>query len=139
MNTPRFTPDRITKLEPGEIFVFGSNVQGVHGAGAAKDAARLFGAKRGIGIGFTGQCYAIPTRSYKGGSFTTLPLKSINMHVNTFLADASAMPGNVFLVTQIGCGYAGLSPEKIAQMFKVHPANVILPKSFHDIIHKPTP
>lgn len=131
----RFTPDNITKLEPGEIFVFGSNIQGVHGAGAAKTARRMFGAKPGVGIGFSGQCYAIPTRSYSGRQFTTLTLKIIRLHVATFLNDARFYPNNTFLVTKIGCGFAGLSAEKIAPMFKGHPDNVILPKEFHDIIH----
>jgi len=132
----RFTPDPITNLAPGEIFVFGSNVQGIHGAGAARTAARLFGARPGVGAGYTGRCYAIPTRSYKSGKFKTMPLHYILSHVINFLADASHTPGNTYLVTKLGCGYAGYTPEDIAPMFNGHPSNVVLPKEFHDIIYK---
>lgn len=134
----RFTPDNITRLAPDEIFVFASNIQGIHGAGAAKTAARLFHAKSGTGFGFTGQCYAIPTRSYNGARFRTLSLGNIRVHVTEFLEDARSSPDKTFLVTKIGCGYAGLNATQIAPMFKGHPANVILPKEFHDILHENT-
>lgn len=57
----RITPQYITTLNDGEIFVFGSNKEGMHGGGAARIAYEEFGAKWGEGIGMTGRCYAIPT------------------------------------------------------------------------------
>jgi hypothetical protein len=132
----RFTPDNITSLREGEIFVFGSNAQGIHGAGAARIAAKMFGAKPGVGAGFTGQCYAIPTRSYKAGKLKTMPLHFIIPHVKNFLGDASYTMDKTYLVTKIGCGYAGYTPADIAPMFKGAPSNVVLPKEFQDIINK---
>lgn len=125
----RTTPDKVTKLEPHEIFVFGSNLKGRHGKGAALDAAKYFGAKEGIGRGFSGQSYALPT---KDESLRTLPLIYIGNRVHEFLLIAETMPDFTFLVSQIGCGYAGYTPVEIAPLFFVNkvPKNVILPESF---------
>lgn len=116
---------------PNQVFVFGSNTAGVHGKGAARTAAQLFGAKRGSGEGMTGQCYAIPTRSYHFGKFKTLDLGEIAAHVGRFLAYAQLHPEKEFLVTLIGCGYAGYKPEQIAPMFKHRSENVIVPVEFN--------
>lgn len=123
MRTP---PERITKLEPNEIFVFGSNLAGRHGAGAARDALK-FGAIPGRGMSLQGRTYAIPT---KGWSLEVLPLDAIAEWVRLFLVDAKERHWQTFLVTPIGCGLAGYKPEDIAPMFKGSPPNVILPKSF---------
>ena len=72
-----FTPEFITKLNDGEIFVFGSNLAGQHGGGAALVAYRKFGAEWGVGIGLTGLTYAIPTM--QGGVETIAP------YVNDFI------------------------------------------------------
>lgn len=131
----RFTPENITRLEPNEVFVFGSNLQGIHGAGAAKTAMRLFGAKRRVGVGMTGQCYAIPTRAFMaGGVLRTLPLDTIRSHVDAFMSFAGSNPYTVFLVTPIGTGHAGYLPEEIAPLFQDRLPNVIIPKRFHEII-----
>ncbi len=87
MEQTRITPDRITSLKDNEIFVFGSNKEGMHGGGAARIAYEDFGAEWGVGIGMTGQCYAIPTmdrsidnRCKKRLIFTpTIPSYSIDM------------------------------------------------------------
>jgi len=121
------TPEKITSLKPQEIFVFGSNLAGRHGAGAALLAAQRFGAKRGVGEGPTGYCYAIPT---KDENIQTLPLREINCYVIEFLNYANMNPGLTFLVTKIGCGLAGYSVEEIAPMFHKVPKNVILPVEF---------
>lgn len=121
------TPDYITELKPNEIFVFGSNLAGIHGAGAARIARLLFGAKYKVGVGFTGQCYAIPTKDHM---IVTLPLEEIDKHVGKFLMIAWDFPDRIFLVTKIGCGLAGYKPRQIAPMFRHHPPNVILPKEF---------
>ena len=117
----------ITHLKENEIFVFGSNLAGRHGKGAAATAKLLFGAKYGVGVGPTGQCYAIPT---KDRNIQTLPLKQIEKHVKDFIEYAYAHPRHRFLVTPIGTGLAGYSAEEIAPMFIGSPENVVLPKSF---------
>lgn len=121
------TPENITSLKPHEIFVFGSNLAGRHGAGAALLAAKLFGAQRGVGEGLTGQCYALPT---KDEFIKTLPLNEINRYVAEFLNVAWKHPKLTFLVTKIGCGLAGYDVEEIAPMFHKIPNNVILPVEF---------
>ena len=125
----RTTPDFIKELAPNEVFVFGSNRKGVHGAGAALLAYEKFNAKWGVDFGATGQCFAIPT---KGLKIETLPLKDIKLYVELFLCFAKTKRNFIFLVTQIGCGLAGYKPKDIAPMFKGAPSNVILPKVFHD-------
>lgn len=124
------TPHDIHNLEPHQVFVFGSNTNGIHGKGAARTAEQLFGARRGVGEGMTGQCYAIPTRKYRMGGFQTLELDVISIFVKKFLEHAKLHPDTEFLVTLIGCGYAGYQPEQIKPMFRKAPANVILPVEF---------
>lgn len=105
------------------IFVFGSNLAGIHGAGAARWAFDNRGAKYGIGVGRTGQSYALPT---KGGLVThersaiggTLPLSTIQHYVDQFLEYAEQRPQFFFQVTCIGCGLAGLEHKDIAPMFE---------------------
>lgn len=103
-----------------EIFVFGSNLRGVHGAGAAKYALKHHGAVWGNGVGIQGNSYGIPTKSMQ---ITTLPLNQINVFVNEFKDFARAHPEMSFKVTRIGCGLAGYKDEQIAPMFKDAPAN----------------
>lgn len=74
--------------------------------------------------------------SYKLGKFKTLSLENINYYVDTFLLEARILPFKTYLVTKLGCGHAGYTPEDIAPLFKGHPSNVVLPKEFHDIINK---
>jgi hypothetical protein len=117
----------ITKLKPGEIFVFGSNLGGRHGAGAALYARKNFGAEYGVGVGPTGLCYAIPT---KDKYLNVLSLAQIEKHVYEFLDYAVMRPQFRFLVTEIGCGLAGYKPKDIRSLFRGVPDNVILPESF---------
>jgi hypothetical protein len=106
------------------IFVFGSNLGGIHGAGAARFAAEHRGAKMGVGYGRTGQSYAIPTKGAKHGRVgATLPLVTINRFVTDFLTYAREHPELQFQITCIGCGLAGLKHENIASMFKDAPDN----------------
>lgn len=105
----RTTPDRITALRPGEIFVFGSNLGGLHGGGAARLAWQRFGAVWGQGVGLQGQSYAIPTM--QGGVETIAP------YVDDFIRFARQHPEMTFLVTEIGCGIAGFTPAQIAPLF----------------------
>jgi hypothetical protein len=110
-----------------EIFVFGSNLAGRHGKGAALEAKQKHGAITGRGFGLQGDSYAIPT---KDENLRTLPLSRIERFVHGFLADAADRPDLTFRLTAIGCGLAGYTPADIAPMFRDAPANVILPPEF---------
>ena len=122
------TPTFIEKLKDNEIFVFGSNLQGLHGAGAARTAREYFGAIMGCGVGLQGQSYAIPTMH--GG------IKKIKPYVDDFIEFAKEHTELHFLVTRIGCGIAGFRDEEIAPLFKktIGLTNISLPKEFIEII-----
>ena len=126
MNT-RITPNHITELKPNEIFVFGSNLQGYHGGGAARLAMNQWGAVWGQGTGLQGQTYAIPTM--QGGIGTIRP------YIDQFIKFAQNDPERTFLVTEIGCGIAGFRPADIAPLFKNIP-NIWLPQRFWEILQK---
>ncbi len=119
----RITPHHIAQLKPNEVFVFGSNVQGMHYGGAAAFAVAHFGAVMGKGEGMQGKTYAIPTME---------GLDNLRPAVERFIAFAKAHPEQTFLVTPIGCGIAGYTPAQIAPMFadSIPLANVYLPQSF---------
>lgn len=121
------TPENITTLEPNQIFVFGSNLAGIHGAGAAALAHKKFGAEMRIGVGITGQCYAIPTKDH---FIKTMALGQIRPYATAFLKYAARHPEKEFLVTKIGCGLAGYTSTDIAPMFVGAGTNVILPEEF---------
>jgi hypothetical protein len=125
------SPDNITELKDNEVFVFGSNEAGIHGAGAAKLAREKFGAEGGNGFGLQGKSYAIPTKDY---NIITLDLIEIKDYVNSFLLFAKERMDLIFLVTEIGCGLAGYHPRDIAPLFKNASENVFLPKRFVDIL-----
>lgn len=120
----RITPTHITELKKNEIFVFGSNLAGLHGGGAARAAMMHFGAIWGQGVGLQGQSYAIPTMH--GG------VDRIQPYVDEFIIFAEEHPEMHFLVTPIGCGIAGFTPEEIAPLFTRARdlENVWLPKCF---------
>ena len=124
----RYTPENISSLAENEIFVFGSNLQGSHGGGAAAAAVRYFGAVWGQGVGMQGQCYAIPTMH--GG------VDAIRPYVDEFIDYAIQHPELTFLVTRIGCGIAGFKDEQMAPLFAaaLDLPNVVLPKTFVDVI-----
>ena len=123
-----YTPERITELKPNEIFVFGSNLAGSHGGGAALLAYKRFGAIWGQGVGLQGQSYAIPTM--QGG------VETIKPYVDEFMEFAKQHSAYKFLVTRIGCGIAGFTDEEIAPLFKqaIDLENVILPKDFVEVL-----
>lgn len=124
----KYTPDHITSLAHNEVFVFGSNLQGSHGGGAAAAAVRYFGAIWGQGVGMQGQSYAIPTMH--GG------VDAIRPYVDEFIEYAKGHPELTFLVTRIGCGIAGFRDEEIAPLFTdaLDLANVLLPKTFVSVL-----
>ena len=129
----RYTPDHITHLEPDEIFVFGSNLQGMHAGGAARIAYNKFGARWGQGVGIQGQSYAIPTM--QGG------VETIKPYVDEFIKLAREWDQNTFYVTRIGCGIAGFTDRQIAPLFDeaYDLYNVRLPESFAKIIERNRP
>ena len=124
----RYTPENISSLAENEVIVFGSNLQGSHGGGAAAAAVRYFGAVWGQGVGMQGQCYAIPTMH--GG------VDAIRPYVDEFIDYAIQHPELTFLVTRIGCGIAGFKDEQMAPLFAaaLDLPNVVLPKTFVDVI-----
>jgi hypothetical protein len=113
------------------VFVFGSNLAGRHGKGAALYARQHRGAIYGKGIGLQGRSYAIPT---KDRHLEPLPLREISRHVQVFLTFAAARPDLTFEVTPIGCGLAGYHAEDIAPMFQGASGNVLLPAQFDDVL-----
>ena len=124
----RTAPDLINTLKANEIFVFGSNLAGMHGGGAAYIAVKKFGAVMGQGVGLQGQSYAIPTM--QGGVETIVP------YVDEFIDFAQGHPDLTFLVTRIGCGIAGFLEEEIAPLFRaaLHVPNIRLPESFWELL-----
>ena len=125
---PKIAADRIDILEEHEIFVFASNLAGRHGGGAARAANMKFGAEWGVGVGLTGQSYAIPTM--QGG------VETIKPYVDEFIRFAQENPGLKFLVTRIGCGIAGFKDEEIAPLFDkaMQVPNIYLPETFFKIL-----
>lgn len=125
----RVTSDNITKLDTNEIFVFGSNLSGRHGKGAAKQAL-TWGAKWGQAAGLQGRTYGIPS---KNASITrTLSVKEIKPFVDDFIQFAKENESLTFLVTEIGCGLANLTPKEVAPLFEeaIYIENIHLPKRF---------
>lgn len=112
------------------IFVFGSNLAGAHGAGAARHATMYWGASYNRGEGRQGYAYAIPTKSR---TLRTLSLDQIAVYVQTFIKYAEMYSMLDFQVTAIGCGLAGLTPEQVAPMFKGAPPNVHLPLGWREL------
>ena len=128
MKKGRITPRWIDSLKENEIFVFGSNLAGMHGGGAARIARLHFGAVMGKGVGLQGQSYAIPTM--QGG------VETIRPYVDDFIVYAKHHQELHFLVTPIGCGIAGFEAEDIAPLFESakEMKNISLPESFWEVI-----
>ena len=126
----RISPEFINKLENNEIFVFGSNLKGMHGGGAAHIAYDKVGAIWVQGVCLQGQSYGIPTMH--GGT------DAIKPYVDEFIDFAKQHLELKFLVTIIGCGSAGFSDEEMAPLFKdaIEIENIYLPKSFYYILVK---
>ena len=110
----KFHKDGTVPDNMNDIFVFGSNLAGIHGAGAAKVARDHFGAPWGAGYGLMGRAFAIPTKDEK---VETLPLDVIAKYVHVFALFTRMFPERSFFVTRVGCGLAGYSDSQIAPMF----------------------
>ena len=128
--TQRKTPSRIESLKGNEVFVFGSNIDGIHAGGASRQASK-WGAKWGVSVGCVEKTYAIPTVGVQS-------LDVIEAYVAQFIEYAGAYEHKTFLVTEIGCGNAGFTPEQIAPLFKecVDMPNVYLPESFWQVLRR---
>ncbi len=128
IHRPDYTPDYINDLKPDEVFVFGSNLAGMHGGGAARIAFQQFGAVMGCGVGLRGQSYAIPTM--QGG------VETIRPYVDEFITFAKEHPELFFYVTRIGCGIAGFRDKEIAPLFEKASGieNICLPETFIKVI-----
>jgi len=125
----RITPENITKLPDNHIFVFGSNLSGRHGKGAAKTALG-WGARWGQVAGLQGRTYGIPTKD--ASIRRTLTIEEIKPFVDDFIEFAKNRPDLTFLVTEVGCGLAGLKPKDVAPLFvdAVSVENIHLPERF---------
>lgn len=121
---PEHTPDMISELKIDEVFVFGSNLEGMHGGGAAYTAFKKFGAAMGCGVGHRGQSYAIPTMHGR--------VEDIRPYVDEFIRYAAEHPELFFYVTRVGCGIAGFKDREIAPLFAEarELKNVCLPKGW---------
>lgn len=134
----RVTPEEIKKLPEGEIFVFGSNLSGNHGKGAAKTALG-WGAVYGQAKGLQGRTYGIPTKAKSVKK--VLPLPDIKKFVDEFIEFAKSRPDLIFQVTEIGCGLAGYRPKEIAPLFidAKDVNNINLPARFWHKINNMSP
>lgn len=112
----------IDKLEPNQVFVFGSNTNGYHYGGAAYQAMVNWGAIKGIGYGRQGQTYAIPTLDT---DMSKLPLTTIKWYLTDFCFYAEMHPSTEFLLTRIGLGIAGFTEEEMESIMPQFPSNVI--------------
>lgn len=122
------------KYRSGEIFVFGSNREGRHGAGAARHARLYYGAEYGKSEGLQGSSYAIITKELRS-DHPPVTLSEVKKGVLTFLEFAKLNHHMTFRVTEIGCRLAGFKPQWIAPFFRNHPKNVLLPKSFKKVLN----
>lgn len=123
---------RVEKLMalPEAFFVFGSNLAGRHGAGAARVAREKYGALPGLGFGLQGRAMALPT---KDQNLNTLPLDRIKHYVDRFIdVVVRSAPTIPFATTRIGCGLAGFHDEDIAPLFKDAPRNLYLPQGWRE-------
>lgn len=126
MSAETITPDQsfssMSSYPPStsRVFVFGSNLAGIHGAGAAKFARLNYDAQWGVGHGPTGTSYALPTKDKR---VISLSLEDVHRYVDTFIEHARLHPDITFDVTCVGCGLAGFSHEEIAPMFINAPSN----------------
>lgn len=127
--------ERLLTVSPEDlIFVFGSNLAGRHGAGAAYDAMQYFGAVYGMPFGMQGQSFAITTLDER---FHRLPIKDLASRVNLFLRFAAGRPRWTFYVTAIGTGLAGFTAEQIAPLFANAPSNCLLPPEWTALLSTP--
>ena len=120
----RIAPDVIRTLGNDEIFVFGSDAYGRHNGVYAGLAVSRFGAQKGKAEGLQGQSYAIPVEGASEADFMAA--------VARFTEYAVLHPGKKFILSPVGCGRGGYTPERVAPWFKQAYGfgNVYVPTSF---------
>jgi hypothetical protein len=118
------------------IFTFGSNLAGIHGAGAAKIARLNYGAKTGVGEGLTGRAYALPTQATPYVHF--ISPEQVKPYVDNFLNVARLQSDQAFQVTQVGCGLAGFTKEQIAPLFQDAPKNCLFDTAWRELMPEGT-
>lgn len=126
----------VKNLPEDTVFVFGSNMAGQHAGGAARTALEHFGAMQGVGRGWSGQSYAIPTMNEH---LQQMPLSQIQHYIDDFKIYTKNHAKMTYFITSIGCGVAGYKTEEIAPMFKGISHNVIFPHSFRPFVEKALP
>ncbi len=131
----RFHDDFTMPRDPRAVFVFGSNMAGRHGAGAALAATQHFGAAIGVGHGPTGRAYAIPT---KDARLRVRAIEEIAADIQAFRGYAESHPDLHFFVTRIGCGLAGYRNEQIAPLFAGFPDNCSFSRNWQAWIPAPS-
>jgi hypothetical protein len=129
--SPQFHSDGTLPEAPGWILVFGSNLAGRHGAGAAKVARQQFGAIHGMGRGRVGESYAIPT---KDADLKPLPIAEIETSITYFLEYARRYAETPFWVTRVGCGLAGFTDDQIGPLFAQASVNCSLPLEWRQFV-----
>lgn len=115
------------------VFVFGSNLAGRHGKGAALFAKQHYGAEYGIGVGRTGNSYAIPTKNER---LEVLSLVTIGEFIDKFIEYAYASPDDTFLLTPIGTGLAGYDKVEILKLIRKYsplPSNIVFTKEWFNL------
>lgn len=130
LDTNRFHQDGSLPTN-GEIFVFGSNRAGVHGAGAAKIATNVYGAKFRVGEGLAGSSYALPTKDV---NIKTLNLTEIRYHIERFVDFTKSHPEMRFFITSIGCGLAGYQPSQVGGFFSDCDENCNFPHTWYTYV-----
>ena len=113
------------------IFVFGSNLSGIHGAGAAKYAAKHYGAVYGVGEGMSGKSYALPT---KGINISFMTLIEVKPHIQKFIKYAYDHPNDKFQLTQVGCGLGGFRKEEITPLFINASSNIYYDEAWKSLL-----
>lgn len=131
-HTCGITPENINELQSNEIFVFGSNLAGEHGGGAARFAYKKFGAIWGQGVGLQGSSYALPTLDRERQK---IGIRELEQHVETLYAILVDNQRTNFLITKVGCGIAGFTIAEIAPLFKpfMSLSNCSLPIEFIEL------
>lgn len=133
--TGDITPDANT------IFVFGSNPEGRHGAGAAKIARKQFGAIYGQGEGLQGSAYALPTKDLRvteNRGLRSISESQIIENIKKLYETARQNPDKQFKVAYRNTdraslnGYTGL--EMIDMFLKAGsiPTNIVFSKEWVD-------
>lgn len=128
---PMFNKQYKRSANNNHVFVFGSNLSGIHGAGSAKLAHAKFGAVWGKGNGYYGNSYALPTKGY---NITFMDIATVKRYVNEFIQFASNNMDKTFKVTQVGCGLAGFNKKDIASLFKNAPSNCYFDTQWKEIL-----